>query len=393
MAAALLMTGCASASERLNADGTPTPTVSAMPTASMATLTLTPVAGAEAVSPDVPVTVAAAGGKIAAVSLTGPEGAVAGQLAADGSSWASTGLLAVGTAYTLTATAVDRYGLERTATSAFTTLTPPEGQNVRVRVSPLEGETVGVGMPIVLYFTAPVEDRVAVERRLSVTSDPQVEGSWHWINAEELHWRPQELWPAGAQVSVDIPLSGVHAGENLWGDENRVINFSIADHAMTSVVDLNAKTMQVMQDGALLRTLPISAGKPGWETRNGTKVVLSTERERLMDASTVGIDPSDPEYYAIDVEYAMRLTWSGEFVHAAPWSEGSQGSANVSHGCVGLSTADAAWLFDLTTRGDIVRVVGSPRALEAGNGYTDWNVDWPAWQAGSALASTATPAP
>ena len=45
----------------------------------------------------------------------------------------------------------------------------------------------------------------------------------------------------------------------------------------------------------------------------------------------------------------MRLTYSGEFLHAAPWSVGSQGYANVSHGCTGMSTANAQWLYDLAT--------------------------------------------
>src|SRR3954471_21658726 len=113
-----------------------------------------------------------------------------------------------------------------------------------------------------------------------------------------------------------------------------------------------------------------------------------------MDAATTGISKDDPEYYNIsNVEYAQRVTYSGEFIHAAPWSVGSQGSANVSHGCVGLQTADAQWLYDNSTRGDVVQVVNSPRPLEKGNGYTDWNYDWAEWVAGSALAGSSSPSP
>lgn len=357
-------------------------------------LQITPAAGASAVPPDEPVVVTAAQGKLELVRLLGPDGEVGGTLGPDATSWISAGVLAIGAAYTLSATGTDRFGLDRTVTSTFTTLTPGDGQTVRARVSPLDGETVGVGMPVVLYLTAPVEDRAAVEQRLSVTSTPPVEGAWHWVTDIELHWRPRDLWPAGAQVSVDIPLAGVRVGAQRWGDQDRVISFAITEQAVTSIVDLTGKNMLVYRDGELLRTLPVTAGKPGWETRNGTKVVLSKEAERVMDAETVGIDPADPEYYRIDVQYALRLTWSGEFVHAAPWSEGTQGDANVSHGSVGLSTADAAWLYDLTTRGDIVRVIGSPRPLELGNGYTDWNLDWDEWLAGSALETAgASPAP
>lgn len=392
LAVGLALGGCATAGERLQ-EAAPTATPKATPTESTATLRVEPVADATQVPPDEPVVVTAEEGRIESVRLTGPDGAVEGRLDPNGVTWTSTDLLGVGASYSVRATAVDPHGLERTLSTTFTTLKPAEDQVVRARVSPLDGETVGVGMPIVLYLTAPVEDRAAVEERLTVTSTPAVEGAWHWVSDEEVHWRPKEYWPPGTEVSVDIPLAGVRAGEALWGDQDRTIGFEIAEHAVTSLVDLGAKTMQVFSDGELLRTLPISAGKPGWETRNGIKVILSKERDRVMDAATVGIDPDDPEYYRLDVEYAMRVTNSGEFVHAAPWSAGSQGEVNVSHGCVGLSTADAAWLYDLTTRGDTVRVIGSPRALEPGNGYTDWNVEWADWITGSALSGDPVPTP
>lgn len=392
LTAATALTGCASASERLNAHSSAPTAGSASPTDSAVQLQILPAPGASAVPPDEPVVVTAAQGKLQLVRLTGPAGDVSGVLGPDATTWTSTDVLAIGAVYSVSATAVDRFGLERTITSTFTTLTPAEGQTVRARVSPLDGETVGVGMPVVLYLTEPVQDRVGVEQRLSVTSQPPVEGAWHWVTDEELHWRPKELWPAGTQVTVDIPLTGVSMGEGRWGDEDRVISFSVTEHAVTSIVDISAKNMQVQQDGKVLRTLPITAGRVGWETRNGTKVVLSKEPERVMDAETVGIGPSSPDYYSFSVQYAMRLTWSGEFVHASPRSQGSLGAANVSYGSVGLSNADAAWLYDLTTRGDIVRVIGSPRPLELGNGYTDWNVDWDEWVAGGALAAaTASP--
>jgi hypothetical protein len=82
----------------------------------------------------------------------------------------------------------------------------------------------------------------------------------------------------------------------------------------------------------------------------------------------------------------MRVTYSGEFIHGAPWSSGSQGSDNVSHGCVGMSMSDAAWLFDLSKRGDVVVVSGTGRGLEPGNGYTDWNISFADFKEGSALS-------
>ncbi len=143
----------------------------------------------------------------------------------------------------------------------------------------------------------------------------------------------------------------------------------------------------VLDNGRLLRTIPISAGAPGFITRSGVKVIIEKFRSKTMDAATTGVDPGDPEYYNIEnVEYAQRVTYSGEFLHAAPWSVGSQGAANVSHGCVGMSTEAAAWLYGLTKRGDVVDVTGSDRPMEPTNGWGDWNVPWDQYREGSALS-------
>jgi lipoprotein-anchoring transpeptidase ErfK/SrfK len=152
-------------------------------------------------------------------------------------------------------------------------------------------------------------------------------------------------------------------------------------------IDVAAHAMRVHKNGQLLRTIPISAGKPGFTTRSGIKVIIEKFRTKRMDAATTGIDPGDPEYYNIsNVEYAQRVTYSGEFLHAAPWSVGSQGSANVSHGCVGMSTEAAAWLYGLTKRGDVVDVTGSDRPMEPTNGWGDWNVPWAQYREASALS-------
>ena len=78
-------------------------------------------------------------------------------------------------------------------------------------------------------------------------------------------------------------------------------------------------------------------------------------------------------------------------MHAAPWSVEAQGEENVSHGCTGMSTADAAWFFNTVREGDVVEVLnsGGERMAPFDNGFGDWNLDWAAWRAGSALLSTA----
>jgi hypothetical protein len=141
-----------------DAAGGETPTTSAGPTASTAKVTVAPLSGAVDVPPDTPVTVTATNGQLTQVALNGPAGAVAGALGADRATWTSTAALALGTAYTIAATAVDPAGMETTVSSTFTTLTPTHEQTEDVSMSPLEGMTVGAGMPVVLYLSDPVAD-------------------------------------------------------------------------------------------------------------------------------------------------------------------------------------------------------------------------------------------
>jgi lipoprotein-anchoring transpeptidase ErfK/SrfK len=149
-----------------------------------------------------------------------------------------------------------------------------------------------------------------------------------------------------------------------------------------STVDVNRHTMTVRRNGQVIRVIPVTTGKPGLLTRNGVKVIMSREASVRMDAATTGTDPKDPNYYNVLVHWAMRLTYSGEFLHAAPWSVAQQGKANVSHGCTGMSDANAKWMFDHSRVGDVVVFTGSPRPLEWGNGYTAWNESFTAWSSG-----------
>lgn len=332
------------------------------------------------------VTVRADHGKIMSVDVTSDKkrsAPVDGRVSEGQRRWESTEKLDYSTRYAVSVEVKGENGRTTRSTSSFTTLTPR--RTVAAHVAPLEGETVGVGMPIIIYFTNPVRNHAAVERVLEVETSKPVTGSWYWMDDEELHYRPRQYWPANTDVRLRIPIRGVHAGGGVWGARNRVIDFRIGD-AIVSRVDVDRHHMVVTRNGKRLRTVPVSTGKAGFLTRGGTKVVLAKERVKIMDARTIGISPDDPEYYNLRVEYAVRVTWSGEFIHSAPWSVGSQGSANVSHGCVGMSPANAAWYFDMAKRGDVVEVVGSPRRMELRNGYGDWNLSWARWQKGSALS-------
>ena len=253
-------------------------------------------------------------------------------------------------------------------------------------MAPLNGESVGVGMPVIVSFDVAVKDKATIEKHLKVTSTPKQPGAWHWLSDNEVHWRPKNYWRAGTDVSVDVDVNSVPAGAGIFGQEDRHVEFHVGN---ANIYKVNAQThqMQVFSNGKLLRTIPITTGKPGFTTRSGVKVIIEKFRQKRMNSETVGIAQSDPEYYDIDdVEYAMRVTYSGEFIHAAPWSVGSQGYANVSHGCTGMSTANAGWLYNMTQRGDVVEYTGTDRPMEFTNGYGDWNEDFATYAKGSALS-------
>jgi len=315
-------------------------------------VTVSPRDHATRVALDAHARVAAEDGRLRTVTVTGAGGRrLAGTLADDGRSWVSTGALAPATRYKVVADAVDDAGTPARRQSSFTTLRPRA--ELRAAVMPLDGETVGVGLPIGVWFSQPVADRAAVERRLQVSSSTKVTGAWH-------------------------------AGNGVWGVADRTIRFRIGERRV-SVVDVRAHRMKVTSGGRTLRVLPVSTGRERYPTTNGVHFVIEKTQDKLMDSSTIGIPRNSPGGYYQHVAWSVRISNSGEFVHAAPWSTGSQGRANVSHGCVNLSTANAAWYFRLTRRGDVVEVRGSPRRPGSSFGVADWNMSWSRWLAGSAL--------
>jgi lipoprotein-anchoring transpeptidase ErfK/SrfK len=339
------------------------------------------------VAVDTQVKVDGSNGRLEDVSLTSAKaGQVAGTLAADGSSWQANGLLEPGSSYVVKATLAGADGQSVTKTRRFTTQALTLAQQTYPSISPLGGQTVGVGMPVIVKFDVPVTDRASIERHLSVTSVPEQAGSWHWFSNTEVHWRPKHYWKAGSTVTVHADVNGVSAGNGIYGQTSREVTFHVGDRHIYKA-DLKTDQMKVFSNGKLLRTIPITGGQPGFITRSGVKVIIQKYAKHTMNSETIGIPQGDPNYYNMkDVQWAMRMTFSGEFLHAAPWSVASQGRVNVSHGCTGMSTADADWLYHLTRVGDVVEETGTNRPQEVTNGYGDWNLSYRDYRKGSALA-------
>jgi lipoprotein-anchoring transpeptidase ErfK/SrfK len=276
-------------------------------------------------------------------------------------------------------------GASVTRTTRFRTAPLTLDQQTYPSIAPLAGQTVGVGMPVIVKFDVPVTDHAAIEKNLHVTSRPAQKGSWHWLNDNEVHWRPAHFWKAGTTVTVNADINGVPAGHGIYGQLNRSATYHVGD-AHIYKVNIRTDQLQVFDNGHLTRTIPVTTGMPGFTTRSGTKVIIEKDRYHTMNSETIGIDPNGPNGYNIkNVEFAMRLTYSGEFLHAAPWSVASQGHENVSHGCTGMSTSNAGWLYDHSQIGDVVQYTGSSKMMTLDNGYGDWNESFAQYAQGSAL--------
>ncbi|KOX17857.1 lipoprotein [Streptomyces sp. NRRL F-6491] len=355
---------------------------------------VTPEDGSRAVPAGAPVEVRVDSGRLERVTVAriedGRRTEVAGEISADGLRWRppARSRLAPAAKYGVDAVALDAHGRRSARHTTFTTAVP-ESRFIGY-FKPENRSTVGTGMIVSFSFSRPVENRAAVERAVRITSDPPVEVAGHWFGKDRLDFRPERYWAAGTKVTVDLDLRDVEGAPGVYGIQRRKVGFTVG-RSQVSVVDAAAHTMEVRRDGEVLATLPITAGAPKTTTYNGKMVVTELYDVTRMNGATVGFGG---EYDIKDVPHAMRLTDSGTFLHGNYWAEPDTfGSANVSHGCVGLrdekggsARSPAGWFFDRTLVGDVVEVVNSrDRKVAPDNGLGGWNTDWKSWRAGSAL--------
>ncbi|MFF5500439.1 Ig-like domain-containing protein [Streptomyces roseolus] len=355
---------------------------------------VSPEDGSRAVAADGPLEVRVDSGRLERVSVTqvadGRRAAVPGAIAADGLRWrpADGTRLALAAKYSVDAVALDAHGRRSARHTTFTTVVP-ESRFIGY-FTPENRSTVGAGMIVSFGFNRPVENRAEVERAIRVTADPPVEVVGHWFGKERLDFRPAAYWAAGTKVTVELGLRDVEGAPGVYGIQRKTVGFTVG-RSQVSLVDAAAHTMEVRRDGRLLATLPITAGAPKTTTYNGKMVVTELYDVTRMNGATVGFGG---EYDIKDVPHAMRLTESGTFIHGNYWADASTfGSANVSHGCVGLrdvkgggADTPAGWFFDRSLVGDVVEVVNSrDRAVAPDNGLGGWNMDWEEWRKGSAL--------
>jgi lipoprotein-anchoring transpeptidase ErfK/SrfK len=354
-----------------------------------AAVTITPANTTAKVRPDNPVTVAASSGKLQQVTLkTGTADPVAGQITPDGKSWQNSWNLKPGATYTVTAVAKNGAGKITTQTSSFTTMKASSTFHIS-DVTPGGGETVGIGMPIMLTFDNPISDRAAVEKSLELKMSTPVEGAWHWMDNEHVTFLARNYFAPHSTVTLIAHLTGTRAAAGMYGTSDVAKVFKIgASHVTT--VNVKSHHLNVVVDGTIARkNVPISAGRAtayDLTTTSGIHIVMGKSPLVTMTSAWEGItDPKQPGYYSEPIADAVQLDASGEYIHSMPSTVWAQGHENVSHGCVNSPPWFASWYFGISRRGDVVKIVGTDRQLEADNGYGYYQMSWTKWVAGSAL--------
>jgi len=354
---------------------TPTTTVEPAPVASVAS---NPKFGAKGLSPSAPIAITVQKGTIDELTMTNPEGKeVEGKLSDDKQTWTLGEVLGYGMKYTVTGTATGTDGKQVKISGSYTTVTPTK--SARTTISPGDGKVVGVAAPVIVGFWTEPDDRAAIEKLVSITTEPEVEGAWAWIQHDEGYWgldfRPKDYWPAGTKVHVSAKVYGFEFTKGAYGAEDITSDFTIGRNQVT-YADVNSHQLVIKRDGQTVATYPASFGRATDEnttTRSGIHVVNDKFDKKLM---------SNPRYGYENVleRYAVRISNNGEFIHANPGTVGAQGNTNVSHGCVNLSLENAQAYYDSAIYGDPVEVTGTNVELGPSDGdIFDWAVSWDTW--------------
>jgi lipoprotein-anchoring transpeptidase ErfK/SrfK len=349
----------------------------ATPVVAPVQVSITPTEGASQVNPAAPVSLKAVNGQIERASLTSDSGeSIEGKLDADSTTWTAAGQLAFNTGYKFNYAVRDAAGRETTTTSSFTTVST--ANEADAAIYPLDGMKVGVAQPLQITFSEPVLNKEAVEKAISITSTSGQPGAFRWFSDKMVRYRPEAFWAANSTITMDMKLFGVDLGRGQIGNFNKKVTIHIGDKKV-AVADATAHTMTVSINDQPAGSWPVTMGDTRFPSARGYLVFMDKHRVEHMDASTIGLKPGDPAYYGqLDVNYATRLTPSGEYIHQATDTAMPYiGVTNLSHGCIGMSEAGAKWVFDNMSVGDVVQVINTAGDYaNTDDGYGDWNIPW-----------------
>ncbi|GAA3130951.1 Ig-like domain-containing protein [Planomonospora alba] len=346
-------------------------------------ITIDPAPGSRQAPTGRGLTVRTSAGTLTGVAAYAGGAPVPGRFDAGRTVWRSEHALAPGEEYAVSVTATGPGGARASTAGTFRTFTPEKTFTI-TSVTPSPGETVGVGMPIIVDFDTPVKDKASVERALTVRTGTPVEGAWHWAGDTRVIYRPRHYWPSGLKVDFVARLSGVRAAKDVYGTADRGVRFTVG-RRQTSTIDTRTHRMTVERGGKVVQRMAISAGMATTREYTTTSGVhLTMDKANPVRMISPNRRKGDPGYYDVMIDHAVRISNSGEYIHAKDnvWA---QGRVNVSHGCVNARPDQAKWFYENSLRGDPVVIRGTDRELEWDNGWGYWQLSWAEWLAGSAL--------
>ncbi len=387
-AAALVfgMSGCASANGLGSSAGAARTPAIPTPTVTPLTVVVAPEHGTDVAWPTDKLILNVSTGEVGDVTVTSEDGEMTIKGTLEANTWTPDRTFLPQTRYLVAVTGTDSAGNPSSVMSEFSTIKPKITATYSIMYS---GDNRGIATPVSVQFDSAVatkEQRAAVEKALTVSTSPEVEGSWGWVDNRVVQWRPAEYWAPGTTIKVDAPIGGLQTGEGKFVGNDSSATYNISSKSRIVRVNTQTHQAQAIENGVVVNTLPVTTGKPGMVSRAGIKVISEKLPSMVMDSSTVGVPVDSADGYKIPVKWAQRITWTGEFLHAADWSAGSHGYANVSHGCTGLTTSRAKWLYDFTAIGTPVEYTGNNDVVEQHEGVALWTLSYADWQARSALA-------
>ncbi|MEU5877527.1 Ig-like domain-containing protein [Spirillospora sp. NPDC047279] len=355
--------------------------------AAPAKVTITPASDTKKARPDSGVTVTAAGGKLDAVSVKAGSKDVAGTFNAARTEWKSTWTLSPSTSYEVSATAKNADGAAAQATSKFRTLKPDETLSASLDwiLEGNRGKEYGVGTPIILNFDREVHNKEQVEKALEVKAEKPVEGAWRWIGNQQVVYRTKTYWPAHQKVTLVAHLAGVRSSKGVYGTKDLTRTFEIGESRI-STVDLKKHRRITKVDGKKEKSVPVSGGNgTTLEYTTTSGIHLTMEKNNPTRMISPGRKKGDPGYYDLLINYAVRISNSGEYLHQTSGEYYCLGRENCSHGCVRQPDAAAVKFYKNSQPGDVVIVTGTRRDLDWQNGWSFWELSWDKWKKGSEL--------
>lgn len=364
-------TGTSTASQTSQAPATPTKP------AAPATAELTPANGADFVNPTQEITAQVTNGTVVSAILSETTSGVVtdGELSQDQSKWVAKAPLKFDMAYTFDVTIADAAGKQSKQVNTFTTVPPSHEANAILY--PNDGAHVGVGQPLQWQFSEPVLNKEAVENAIKVTASSGQVGAFRWYSDTLLRYRAADFWAANSQLNVDMTLFGVDFGNGMIGNFNKNYTVNIGNKVVMEA-DAAAHQVSIVVNDEVVSTYPATLGDAAFPSASGYMVVTGDfQRYATFKAASIGLKPGDPgDYGSVDVEFAVRLSNSGIFIHqATPTAMPFLGQANLSHGCIGLSPDAAGWVFQNMRPGDVVHTVGTPNeTIAPTDGFGDWNI-------------------